>query len=388
MRTSIGTSRSAPTGRMRLSSSARRSLTCRSLRISLISSRNSVPPRAATNSPSRCWCAPVNAPLAWPKSSVSINSGGIAPQLTGTNGPRRPLRSCNSRAISSLPVPVWPSISTVAGVGATRSTIGPHPADRRAIADQLHAAALPAGRRLASEAAEAASGGACLCREKPLQRFRVERARQHGGGAGAQAGAGERRIVGGGNADARHRSGALQAFDPGQHRIGRGIDLDDDAVEVAARQQALGVTDGFRELRDGQAAAAASGAAARRGRSPGPRRAMTPRQGPRSGHVHGACVLRHVDMPRGYGCDRMTQSGRHASQFVAAGSGPGAAAWQFRDNPSRAGQNGDPMTLQPRDRRQNRRIRANPSPAWSSPAGWPAAWAAWTRAWWSWLDGR
>ena len=50
-------------------------------------------------------------------------SGGIAPQFTRTNGPAaRAERSWMARAISSLPVPVSPRISTVASVGATRAT--------------------------------------------------------------------------------------------------------------------------------------------------------------------------------------------------------------------------------------------------------------------------
>ena len=88
-----------------------------------------------------------------------------------------------------------------------------------------------------------------------LQRFRVERARQHGRGSRAQAGAGERRVAGRGDADARHRSGTLQAIDPGQHRVGRRINLDDHAIEMAARQQAFGFVDRLGEFRDCQAAA-------------------------------------------------------------------------------------------------------------------------------------
>ena len=52
-RTSTGSSRSAPTGRMRRLSSTRSSFACIGAGISEISSRKSVPPRAAQNKPSR-----------------------------------------------------------------------------------------------------------------------------------------------------------------------------------------------------------------------------------------------------------------------------------------------------------------------------------------------
>ena len=50
--------------------------------------------------------------------------GGMAPQSTGTKGctPRR-LKRWIMRATSSLPVPVSPSMRTVASVGATRETV-------------------------------------------------------------------------------------------------------------------------------------------------------------------------------------------------------------------------------------------------------------------------
>ena len=67
--------------------------------------------------------APVNAPRTWPNSSDPIRSRGSAPQSTTTNGPsRRGERWCIASASSSLPVPVSPSSSTVASVGATRSS--------------------------------------------------------------------------------------------------------------------------------------------------------------------------------------------------------------------------------------------------------------------------
>ena len=69
-------------------SSTRSSLTCRSSGISVISSRNSVPPLARSKKP-RCWrSAPVKLPFSWPKISLSIRCGEIAPQLTARNGLR------------------------------------------------------------------------------------------------------------------------------------------------------------------------------------------------------------------------------------------------------------------------------------------------------------
>ena len=77
---------------------------------------------ASSNAPWRAATAPVNAPFSWPNSSLSISVPATAPQSTTMNG--APLRGdswCSVRAIMSLPVPVSPSISTVASVGAIRS---------------------------------------------------------------------------------------------------------------------------------------------------------------------------------------------------------------------------------------------------------------------------
>jgi hypothetical protein len=62
--------------------------------------------------------APVKAPRRLPNSSLSNRSAGSAAQLTATNGPAaRELSACRARAVTSLPVPVSPSISTVASAG-------------------------------------------------------------------------------------------------------------------------------------------------------------------------------------------------------------------------------------------------------------------------------
>ena len=56
-----------------------------------ISSRKIEPPSAAENLPGLSFTAPVKAPLIWPKSSLSSNVSGIAPQLTSTKGSFRRL---------------------------------------------------------------------------------------------------------------------------------------------------------------------------------------------------------------------------------------------------------------------------------------------------------
>src|SRR5205823_5083760 len=59
-------------------------------------------------------------PFSCPNSSLSRRPVGMAAQLSLTNvRPLRGLRSCRARAISSLPVPVSPRMSTVESVGAT-----------------------------------------------------------------------------------------------------------------------------------------------------------------------------------------------------------------------------------------------------------------------------
>ena len=66
----------------------------------------------------------MNAPRAWPNSSLSSIVSGTAAQLNATNGPvLRGPRWCTARATSSLPVPLSPVISTVASVSARRASI-------------------------------------------------------------------------------------------------------------------------------------------------------------------------------------------------------------------------------------------------------------------------
>ena len=88
----------------------------------LISSKKSVPPEAASNSPTWSATAPVKAPFTWPKRCDSSRSGGRFELLTVTNGAseRGPCWWIAS-AVSSLPVPLSPVIRTVVRAGATCS---------------------------------------------------------------------------------------------------------------------------------------------------------------------------------------------------------------------------------------------------------------------------
>jgi hypothetical protein len=106
------------------SCSTRSSFTCSSIGMSPTSSRKSVPPPAVSKRPTRRSLAPVKAPRSWPKSSLSRRSRGIAEQLSATNGPlQRGEWTWIARAISSCPVPLSPSISTVASLLASRPMV-------------------------------------------------------------------------------------------------------------------------------------------------------------------------------------------------------------------------------------------------------------------------
>ena len=114
---------SAPTRSYSPSCSTRSSFGCSSTGRSPISSRKIVPPSAISKRPRRSRTAPVKAPRACPKNSLSKISRGMALQLTFTNGRLdRRLRLWTSCASSSLPVPDSPVMSTVASVRATSST--------------------------------------------------------------------------------------------------------------------------------------------------------------------------------------------------------------------------------------------------------------------------
>ncbi len=117
-----GMARSPPTRVTFRSSSTRSSLACAGSGSSPTSSRNSVPPAAFSNAPRRSRSAPVNAPRSWPNNSLSTSCSGNAALFTATSGVFAPGPSrCSSRATSSLPVPLSPTISTLLGIGATRA---------------------------------------------------------------------------------------------------------------------------------------------------------------------------------------------------------------------------------------------------------------------------
>src|SRR5881409_639949 len=102
-------------------SMTRSSFACAAGGSSPISSRNNVPPDAASNAPLRSAPAPVNAPRSWPNSSSSTRFSGMAAALSAMNGPPgfAPKR-CRSRATSSFPDPLSPTIRTGLGIFATR----------------------------------------------------------------------------------------------------------------------------------------------------------------------------------------------------------------------------------------------------------------------------
>ncbi len=121
-RTSNGTSMSLPTGRTLRSCSARSSFGCSPSGISADLVEEERPAVRLHEEAGARAAASVNAPRAWPKSSLSSRGSGIAAQLTATNGPwlRRP-RAWSARATTSLPVPLSPVTRTVASDAATRA---------------------------------------------------------------------------------------------------------------------------------------------------------------------------------------------------------------------------------------------------------------------------
>ena len=120
-RAATGTLRLPPSRVICRCSMTRSSLACAAMGSSPISSRNNVPPEAASNAPLRIVPAPVNAPRSWPKSSSSTRFSGMAAALSAMNGPAGCApRLCNSRATSSFPDPLSPTIRTGLGIFATR----------------------------------------------------------------------------------------------------------------------------------------------------------------------------------------------------------------------------------------------------------------------------
>ena len=123
MRTSSRMGLLSPTRSITLSSRKRSSLDCAVADSSPISSRNRVPPSASSNLPALSRTAPVKAPRTCPNTSDSKRFSAIAVQVTSTNGlSARADLLWMDRASSVLPDPVSPDRSTVASLGAIRST--------------------------------------------------------------------------------------------------------------------------------------------------------------------------------------------------------------------------------------------------------------------------
>ena len=121
--TSTSTFLTPPTRKNERVSNARSNFDCSCIGISMISSRNSVPPSAISNSPSFRVRAPEKAPASWPNSSLSSKVSCSAAQLRSMNGlSLRRLSRCIAWAINSLPTPESPVISTDVSEGATRFT--------------------------------------------------------------------------------------------------------------------------------------------------------------------------------------------------------------------------------------------------------------------------
>jgi hypothetical protein len=86
MRTLADTVWSAPSGLISPSWRNRSRLIWNDDETSEISSRNTVPPSAARNSPRRSEIAPVNAPRLWPNSSDCNSASGVPPQFWTSSG--------------------------------------------------------------------------------------------------------------------------------------------------------------------------------------------------------------------------------------------------------------------------------------------------------------
>ncbi len=90
--------------------------------VSPISSRNTVPPSAASMRPIFWPAAPVKAPFSWPNSSLSSRDSLSAAQLMRVIAPLRPDISWMVEASTSLPTPVSPRMSTLAALVAKSRT--------------------------------------------------------------------------------------------------------------------------------------------------------------------------------------------------------------------------------------------------------------------------
>src|SRR5262249_16876724 len=105
-----------------------------------MSSRRSVPSPAAMNLPILGRSAPVNAPRAWPNSSLSMRFPAMAPQGTARKEwLRRGEHWWIKRARKVLPVPVSPLMSTMMSCCAANA-MGSRRGNRLGVGDERHRA--------------------------------------------------------------------------------------------------------------------------------------------------------------------------------------------------------------------------------------------------------
>ena len=117
----------SPTRTYSCSSRRRRSLPCASRGRSPTSSRKRVPLPAASTCPTRPRSAPVKAPFACPKSSLSTSEAATTAQLKVTRGrSRRGESAWMCLARKPFPVPVSPRRRIVASVAAARVATARH----------------------------------------------------------------------------------------------------------------------------------------------------------------------------------------------------------------------------------------------------------------------
>ena len=131
-----------------------------------------MPPSAASKRPVRAL-APVKAPASVPNSSDSISVSGSAPTFTFTYGPSLTVEfACTTSAITSLPAPFGPVISTGTSACATRTAVDGERVHRLALVDQAlqvearcelaaRERAAAADRAVLGARARAGRGGSC-----------------------------------------------------------------------------------------------------------------------------------------------------------------------------------------------------------------------------------
>ena len=144
-RTFTWKARSSPTRRTSPESSTRSSRTCMAGDISPISSRNSVPPLAASNSPMREVTAPREGALLVAEQLALEQRVGQRAAVDRHERPRRRAAIAGEcvRATSSLPVPLSPCTSTGLSLAATPRDDGQHLADLRALPHDVGQAVAP-----------------------------------------------------------------------------------------------------------------------------------------------------------------------------------------------------------------------------------------------------